>query len=109
MLTVLTLAAESRRYEQNQAKRQREIIPMTTRGECFFLLQMKYSSQFAPRKAASRWIGSNRRHGLAIFAKYLRFTAYSRRTRLLKRISLQKVNPDDGREAYLTEPISNLR
>lgn len=74
----------------------------------FFLLQMKYSSQFAPRKTISRCIRSNRRRGLAIFAKHLRFTAYSRRTCLFKRISLQEVNPDEGREAHSTEPVSNL-
>lgn len=69
---------------------------------------MKNSFQFPPRKAASRWIGSNKKHGLAIFAEYLQFTTYNRRTCLFKRIYTQKVNPDEVREPHSTKSFSNL-
>lgn len=48
------------------------------------------------------------RHGLAIFAKCLRFTTYNSRTCLFKAIYLQKVNPDEGREPHSTKSFSNL-
>lgn len=58
--------------------------------------------------AISTWTGSSRRHSLAFFAKYLSFTTYNRRTCLFKRIYLQKVNPDEGRESHSTKSFSNL-